>query len=154
MVRLIISGLLSVLASVTISPARASDGNLGMASFYPGIHASSGELTAAHRSLRFGTRVRVISVRSGKSVIVRINDRGPFSNGRIIDLSRPAAMRLNMLSAGVTQVRLEILGGSTHRPQLHRRRLEWPLRRVGRGRQSPRRHPIRDMHRSNEWGDV
>jgi rare lipoprotein A len=51
-------------------------------------------------------------------VIVRINDRGPFSHGRVIDLSRSAAARLNMLSAGVTLVRLGVLGGSTNKERL------------------------------------
>jgi rare lipoprotein A len=121
--RLITCGLLSALASGIIQPVCAGNGNTGTASFYPGKRASAGEFTAAHRSLSFGTRVRVISVRSGRSVVVRINDRGPF-NGRIIDLSRPAAARLNMLSAGVTRVRLEILGRSSNKTRLLRRRLE------------------------------
>ena len=97
MVRLIMNGLLLALASVIFQPACAGNGNgnTGMASFYGGIRASSGEFTAAHRSLRFGTRVRVVSVRSGRSVVVRINDRGPFIVGRIIDLSRAAAAHLN-----------------------------------------------------------
>jgi len=140
MVRLIMSGVLAVLASAIMQPVRAGDGSMGMASFYPGIRASFGEFTAAHRSLRFGTRVRVISVRSGRSVVVRINDRGPFSNGRVIDLSRPAATQLNMLSAGVTKVRLEVLGSSSHEPQLRSRRLGWSFKRVGHaegGRQAP-----------------
>jgi rare lipoprotein A len=123
MVRLFMCGLLSALASVIIEPACAGDSNAGMASYYAGISASAGELTAAHRSLSFGTRVRVISVRSGRSVVVRINDRGPFINGRIIDLSRPAAVRLNMLSTGVTQVRLEIVGRPTNKTQSFRRHL-------------------------------
>jgi rare lipoprotein A len=110
MLRLAMNGLLSALALAIIQPACAEDdGCIGMASFYPGTRKSSGELTAAHRFLNFGTRVRVISVASGRSVIVRINDRGPYIRGRIIDLSRPAAVQLNMVSAGVTRVRLEIV---------------------------------------------
>jgi rare lipoprotein A len=112
MVRLVKGVLISALAIAVLQPACAKDAKVGMASFYSGIHGASGELTAAHPFLRFGTRVRVIGVRSGRSVIVRINDRGPFSNGRIIDLSRPAAARLNMLTAGVTLVRLVVLGAS------------------------------------------
>ncbi len=57
-------------------------------------------LTAAHRSLPFGTKVRVTNNRNGKSVIVRINDRGPFIRGRIIDLSKGAALRIGMVSSG------------------------------------------------------
>ena len=133
MIRLITCCLLSALASAISQPACAGNGNTGLASFYPGTRASSGEFTAAHRSLRFGTRVRVISVSSGRSVVVRINDRGPF-NGRIIDLSRSAAVRLNMLSTGVTRVRLEIVGRSTNKTRLLRRRLEASKKDGSRGR--------------------
>ena len=65
-----------------------------------------GALTAAHRSLPFGTRVLVTALSSGRSVVVRINDRGPFVRGRIIDLSRAAAARLGLV--GITRVKLEI----------------------------------------------
>lgn len=70
-----------------------------------------GELTAAHRSLPFGTRVRAtrIDVPAQPSVVVRINDRGPFKNGRIIDLSKTAAGRLDMISDGLAKVRLEVV---------------------------------------------
>lgn len=91
----------------------------GVASWYgPGFHGrrtSNGErynqysLTAAHRSLPFGTRVRVTNLRNGKSVIVRINDRGPFSHGRIIDLSAGAAQAVGLKSSGVGKVQLEVL---------------------------------------------
>jgi rare lipoprotein A len=67
------------------------------------------ELTAAHKTLAFGTLVRVTHVSSGRSVVVRINDRGPFVEGRIIDLSRAAADALEMTAEGVARVRLEIL---------------------------------------------
>lgn len=66
-------------------------------------------LTAAHRTLRFGTRVRVTNTRNGRSVIVRINDRGPFIRGRIIDVSAGAARRLRMINSGVAPVKVEIL---------------------------------------------
>jgi rare lipoprotein A len=92
----------------------------GLASWYgPGFHgnmSASGEpfnqyaMTAAHRSLPFGTRVRVINLYNGKSVVVRINDRGPFSPGRIIDLSAGAAGVLGLIQSGVAPVRLEVLG--------------------------------------------
>jgi rare lipoprotein A len=69
-----------------------------------------GALTAAHRSLPFGTQVRVVRADSGRSVVVRINDRGPFGNEeRILDLSRSAAERLDMIRAGVVRVRAEVL---------------------------------------------
>lgn len=92
----------------------------GLASWYgPGFHgnrSANGEiynqnaLTAAHRSLPFGTMVRVTNLRNGLSVIVRINDRGPYSRGRIIDLSAASARIIGLTSSGVAQVKLEVLG--------------------------------------------
>ncbi|EMV9186101.1 septal ring lytic transglycosylase RlpA family protein [Escherichia coli] len=89
----------------------------GTASYYGKAHhgkrTASGErfnqnaLTAAHRTLAFGTRVRVTNLDNGRSVVVRINDRGPFGRGRIIDLSKAAAEQLNMLRSGTAPVRLE-----------------------------------------------
>jgi rare lipoprotein A len=88
----------------------------GMASFYKhGGRTASGEMvnhgamTAAHRSLPFGTRVRVTDTASGNSVIVRINDRGPFTGGRIIDLSHGAAQALGIIGRGVARVRIEVV---------------------------------------------
>jgi rare lipoprotein A len=92
---------------------------LGKASWYgPRFHGrktASGErfdrhaMTAAHKRLRFGTRVRVTNLGNGQSVIVRINDRGPYARGRIIDLAEAAARRIGMIEAGVIKVELEIL---------------------------------------------
>ena len=65
--------------------------------------------TAAHRSLRMGTWVRVTNLRNGRQVVVRINDRGPYSHGRVLDLSYAAANVLGMLNAGVVHVRAEVL---------------------------------------------
>ena len=94
----------------------------GMASWYgPGFAGRTtsngevfdpGQLTAAHRTLPFGTRVRVTNLDSGASVEVRINDRGPFKAGRIIDLSRAAAERIGMLSSGLARVRVEVVSGA------------------------------------------
>ncbi len=88
----------------------------GLASWYGESQmTASGErfdrhaFTAAHRTLRFGTRVRVTNQRNGRSVIVRINDRGPYSHNRIIDLSEAAARELHMVDAGVVPVTLEVL---------------------------------------------
>jgi rare lipoprotein A len=92
----------------------------GLATFYGGGHhggpTASGErfnknaMTAAHRTLPMQTRVRVTNKRNGRSVIVRINDRGPFGNKRrIIDVSEEAARRLDMIEAGVVPVRVEVL---------------------------------------------
>jgi rare lipoprotein A len=92
---------------------------IGDASYYAdkfhGRRTANGEtyskfgFTAAHRTLPFGTRVKVIRTDNGRSVVVRINDRGPFSPDRVIDLSRAAAEQINMIQAGVVRVELEIL---------------------------------------------
>ncbi len=80
-----------------------------------GQRTASGELhdqnamVAAHRSLPFGTHIRVTNLRNNKQVTVRINDRGPFVRGRIIDLSRAAAERIGMIDQGVARVRIETL---------------------------------------------
>ena len=94
-------------------PAAAAEAQTGKASYYRhGKYTANGErfnprdLTAAHRTLPFGTRVLVTHVRSGKSVIVRINDRGPFVKGRIIDLSLAAAEVLGMTASGVATVKI------------------------------------------------
>lgn len=83
----------------------------GLASYYwqPQRVASGGwfnpnALTAAHKTLPFGTRVRVTNLRNGRSVVVRINDRGPYVRGRVIDLSRRAAQVVGMTGAGVVPV--------------------------------------------------
>lgn len=67
------------------------------------------KLTAAHRSLPFGSQVKVTNLSNQRSVIVRINDRGPYYQGRIIDLSLAAAKSLDMVESGITQVKLEVL---------------------------------------------
>jgi rare lipoprotein A len=74
-----------------------------------GERYSHRELTAAHRTLPFGTLVRVTNLDNGRSTVVRVNDRGPWKRGRIIDLSRAAARKLDMLRAGVARVRIEVL---------------------------------------------
>ncbi|HDM42878.1 MAG TPA: septal ring lytic transglycosylase RlpA family protein [Firmicutes bacterium] len=91
----------------------------GYASYYGadfhGKRTASGEvynmydLTCAHRNLAFGTRLRVTNVNNGKSVVVRVNDRGPWVKGRIIDLSYEAARELDMLATGVAWVIIEVL---------------------------------------------
>lgn len=67
-------------------------------------------LTAAHKSLRFGTKLKVTNARNGKSVVVRINDRGPFIRGRVLDLSRAAAQNIGMIRSGHGKVCYEIIG--------------------------------------------
>ncbi|MCO5732712.1 septal ring lytic transglycosylase RlpA family protein [Rhizobium sp. SSA_523] len=89
----------------------------GHASWYA-LHSktASGErmnpskMTAAHKSLRFGTKLKVTNKRNGKSVVVRVNDRGPFIRGRVLDLSKAAAKDIGMVSSGTAQVCYEVLG--------------------------------------------
>ncbi|WP_103087651.1 septal ring lytic transglycosylase RlpA family protein [Agrobacterium bohemicum] len=66
-------------------------------------------LTAAHRSLRFGTKVKVTNANNGKAVVVRINDRGPFIKGRVLDLSKAAAKNIGMVSSGTAKVCYEVI---------------------------------------------
>jgi rare lipoprotein A len=68
-----------------------------------------GRLTAAHNSLPFGTRIRVTNVRTGRSVKVVVNDRGPHVKGRVVDVSKRAAAKIGLLDAGVAPVRLRVL---------------------------------------------
>ena len=75
-----------------------------------GERCDPGALTAAHRSLPFGTKVKVENLKNGKSVVVRINDRGPFVEGRCIDLSRAAFRAIANLSQGELTVKYEVLG--------------------------------------------
>ena len=101
------------------SRAPESQAQVGFASFYHsrfnGARTASGErydekaLMAAHRTLPFGTRVQVTNLGNGRSVVVTIVDRGPFAKGRIIDLSRRAARKLDFVRDGTARVRLEIL---------------------------------------------
>ena len=96
-----------------------SQAQVGFASFYHsrfnGARTASGErydekaLMAAHRTLPFGTRVQVTNLGNGRSVVVTIVDRGPFAKGRIIDVSRRAARKLDFVRDGTARVRLEIL---------------------------------------------
>ena len=97
--------------------AGASFKQEGKASWYKmGTKTANGErydpmgITAAHPSLPFDTKVLVTNPASGKSVVVRINDRGPFTGGRIIDLSQGAAQKINLVRAGVAKVSIEVLG--------------------------------------------
>lgn len=103
----------------TVNETKSGESQEGIASYYArslhGRPTASGELydesilTAAHRILEFGTRVKVTNLSNGQTVIVRINDRGPFAEGRIIDLSYAAASRIELLTNGIAPVRLEIL---------------------------------------------
>lgn len=104
---------------VRVNPGKVLLTLEGIASYYAddfhGKMTSNGEifdmhsLTAAHKVFPFGTKVRVTNLENGKSVVVRINDRGPFVGARIIDLSLGAAKELEMVQKGTTRVRLEVL---------------------------------------------
>jgi rare lipoprotein A len=105
--------------SLSRGPRKAGREEIGYASFYAGRHhgksTASGEafdknaLTAAHRSLPFGTRLEVTNLENDRSVVVRVNDRGPYVPGRIVDLSLAAAKAIGMANDGVTRVRLRSL---------------------------------------------
>jgi len=102
--------------SPTASQTRVASASDGMASFYSqGSRTASGErfnpseLTAAHPTLPFGTKVRVTNVSTGKSVTVRVNDRGPFVRGRVIDVSQAAAQTIGMTGQGVAKVKLDVV---------------------------------------------
>lgn len=98
----------------TVKPQGSS---FGVASFYDdeGTLTANGEtfnpneLTAAHRTLPFGTRLRVTNVANGRSVVVRVNDRGPFVSGRVVDVSLSAAEKLGMTDPGTAKVKLDIV---------------------------------------------
>ncbi|MGB5832762.1 MAG: septal ring lytic transglycosylase RlpA family protein [Thiohalocapsa sp.] len=111
----------ALFATLSFPSVAASPGQVlkGIASYYHdslhGNKTASGQIynknqmSAAHKSLPLGSKVRVTDVRTGKSIVVRVNDRGPFIKGRIIDLSRRAASELGMIRKGVTPVKVEVL---------------------------------------------
>jgi rare lipoprotein A len=102
-----------MLAGVALTLPAVARAESGRAAYYRGGRTASGErsgpndMTAAHRTLPFGTRVVVTNVRNGRSVTVRINDRGPFGRGRIIDVSIAAARELGMIGSGTARVTVE-----------------------------------------------
>ena len=101
------------------SPPSVVSVSTGEASWYgPGFYGNRtangevfrpGTLTAAHRTLPFGTKVRVTNLWNGRSAVVRINDRGPFHGRRVIDLAHGAASQLGLVASGIAQVKLEVL---------------------------------------------
>jgi rare lipoprotein A len=117
--RLFKAAAAAVLSMVVLAPAMepaSAAPQTGMASYYKsGKVTANGErfnphgLTAAHRTLPFGTKVKVVNMLSGKSVVVRINDRGPFIRGRIIDLSLGAAQKIGLHRSGVAKVKVQVL---------------------------------------------
>jgi rare lipoprotein A len=112
-INLAAAALLSVGLAGVATTARAGENQVGIASIYSGGRTANGEtatrsgLTAAHRSLPFGTKVRVTNRSSGRSVVVRINDRGPFVRGRVIDVTPAGAHQLGF--SGLAPVALTVL---------------------------------------------
>jgi rare lipoprotein A len=103
--------------AASVASSSYGGGSTGLASYYAsgtrtasGARFNPGGMTAAHRTLPFGTRVLVTSAATGRSVTVTINDRGPFVKGRIIDLSRGAASALGITGAGVSRVSVSVIG--------------------------------------------
>lgn len=113
-----IAAMMAFVTPAFTLPAAATTIN-GIASWYgPGFHGrttANGEtfntnrMTAAHKSLPFGTNVRVTNLENGRSVVVRINDRGPYHGARVIDLSHAAAVQIEMIQAGTANVEIEVL---------------------------------------------
>lgn len=111
------TGLVMGLGLVSATGEAYAGNGCGRASWYA-LHSrtASGErmnpskLTAAHRSLAFGTKLKVTNMRNGSSVVVRVNDRGPFIRGRVLDLSKGAARSLQMIGSGTAKVCYEIIG--------------------------------------------
>lgn len=103
----------------TVAMLKPTKAETGVASYYGlpyhGRQTASGEvfnmneLTAAHPKLKFGTKVKVTHLANNRSVTVRINDRGPFVKGRVIDLSKAAAEELQMIRAGLAEVKIEVV---------------------------------------------
>ena len=89
--------------------AAAEEARTGIASFYSAVPDRSEKFTAAHRHLPFGTMVMVTRLDTGSHVVVRINDRGPFIKGRIIDVSAPAAEQLGLVAVGLARVRIQVV---------------------------------------------
>lgn len=114
-------GLLALFLLLTGVASPDAIASFGQASYYhdkfEGRPTASGEpyskeeLTAAHRSYAFGTRLKVTRLDTGQCVEVRVNDRGPHSPSRVVDLSRRAAEELGLISAGVAEVQIEVLEG-------------------------------------------
>ncbi|MCO0638172.1 septal ring lytic transglycosylase RlpA family protein, partial [Lutimaribacter sp. EGI FJ00014] len=107
---------LAAAAPFALLPA-AAHAQCGSASWYAltsktasGERMNPAAMTAAHRKLPFGTKVKVVNQNNGKAVTVRINDRGPFAEGRVIDLSKRAAEMLDYTHSGVAKVRVEYVG--------------------------------------------
>lgn len=119
MQRLFLTAVVIIIAGM-VQAGAATAAQVGKASYYccsfAGKLTANGErfnpnaMTAAHKTLPFGSLVRVVHTKTGRSVVVRINDRGPYAGGRIIDLSKGAAAKLGFVNSGVASVRIEVIG--------------------------------------------
>lgn len=117
MITLAASSILVAGSAVAAHAKNKTEGHSGLASYYSytgnktanGERLNPGSLTAAHKHLPFGTKVRVTNSRNGRSVVVRINDRGPFVRGRVIDLTPAGARAIGM--SGTAPVTLAVVGG-------------------------------------------
>jgi rare lipoprotein A len=107
----------TLLSTISLSSPLLASTETGIASIYSGEHTANGEyahahaLTAAHRTLPFGTKVKVTNIGNGQSVIVRINDRGPYIKGRIIDLTPAGAKAIGF--SGLTRVHLTVISAKS-----------------------------------------
>jgi rare lipoprotein A len=120
------SPYLTLILFLLAAPLSAAEAETGEASWYgPGFHGrrtANGEvfdkeaMTAAHRTLPFGTLVRVRNLDNGREAVLRINDRGPFARGRILDVSEAGARVLGMVESGTARVRIEVLGAAAAAP--------------------------------------
>lgn len=120
------SSLESPVSDDVSTPAPAADDQVGVASWYgdhwqgrvmaSGKPFDDGKLTAAHRTLPLNTQVRVTNLKTGRSVNVTITDRGPYVNGRVIDLSKAAAKKLGMVKKGLVPVEIKTLAPPASRP--------------------------------------
>lgn len=111
-----------LLTAASLGAAIPAAAQCGKASWYAltgrtasGERMNPAAMVAAHRSLPFGTMVKVENLRNGRSAVVRIIDRGPFTRGRVIDVSRVAAQKLGFKGAGIAQVRLSVVEGEEAR---------------------------------------
>ena len=107
----------AVFSLVSVSESASAHEQCGRASWYAltsttasGERMNPSKFTAAHRNLEFGTKVKVINQNNGRSVVVRINDRGPFIRNRVIDVSKAAASELGFVSRGVTSICYQVVG--------------------------------------------
>ncbi|HOX14323.1 MAG TPA: septal ring lytic transglycosylase RlpA family protein, partial [Spirochaetales bacterium] len=120
------AALLILVLCLPAAPLSAAEAETGEASWYgPGFHGrrtANGEvfdkeaMTAAHRTLPFGTLVRVRNLDNGREAVLRINDRGPFARGRILDVSEAGARALGMVESGTARVLIEVLRSGTAAP--------------------------------------